>query len=82
MTGKLRIGCPDLLFKRPLAPIVNYKSPGLNTDISMREAGPVVVGTIEYRPLGRKRSFSAKTHLETASLGKNAPALKPTTAIA
>jgi hypothetical protein len=29
----------------PLAPIINYESTGLNTDISMREGEPVVVGT-------------------------------------
>src|SRR5258706_851991 len=34
------------------APIFNYESTGLNTDISMREGEPVVVGTLHVGPSG------------------------------
>ena len=34
------------------APIVNYENTGLNTDISMREGEPVVVGTLNAGPSG------------------------------
>ncbi len=34
------------------APIINYESTGLNTDISMREGEPVVVGTLHVGPSG------------------------------
>ena len=33
-------------------PVINYESTGLNTDISMREAEPVVVGTLNIGPSG------------------------------
>lgn len=33
-------------------PIINYESTGLNTDISMREGEPVVVGTLNVGPSG------------------------------
>ena len=36
----------------PPAPIINYESTGLNTDISMREGEPVVVGTLNVGPSG------------------------------
>lgn len=36
----------------PVAPVVNYESTGLNTDISMREGEPVVVGTLNIGPSG------------------------------
>jgi hypothetical protein len=36
----------------PMAPIINYESTGLNTDISMREGEPVVVGTLNIGPSG------------------------------
>ena len=36
----------------PSAPIINYESTGLNTDISMREGEPVVVGTLNVGPSG------------------------------
>ena len=36
----------------PVAPIINYESTGLNTDISMREGEPVVVGTLNIGPSG------------------------------
>ena len=36
----------------PLAPIINYESTGLNSDISMREGEPVVVGTLNIGPSG------------------------------
>ena len=36
----------------PAAPIINYESTGLNTDISMREGEPVVVGTLNAGPSG------------------------------
>jgi hypothetical protein len=36
----------------PAAPIINYESTGLNTDISMREAEPVIVGTLNVGPSG------------------------------
>ena len=36
----------------PMAPIINYESTGLNTDISMREGDPVVVGTLNIGPSG------------------------------
>ena len=34
------------------APIINYESTGLSTDISMRENEPVVVGTLHVGPSG------------------------------
>jgi hypothetical protein len=36
----------------PVAPIINYESTGLNTDISMREGEAVVVGTLNIGPSG------------------------------
>ena len=36
----------------PMAPVINYESTGLNTDISMREGDPVVVGTLNIGPSG------------------------------
>jgi hypothetical protein len=36
----------------PLAPVFNYESTGLNTQISMREGEPVVVGTLNIGPSG------------------------------
>lgn len=36
----------------PIAPIINYESTGLNTDISMREGEAVVVGTLNIGPSG------------------------------
>ena len=36
----------------PLAPIINYENTGLNTDISMREGEPVIVGTMNVGPSG------------------------------
>jgi len=33
-------------------PVINYESTGLNTDISMREAEPVIVGTLNIGPSG------------------------------
>jgi hypothetical protein len=36
----------------PVAPIINYESTGLNTDISMGEGEPVVVGTLNIGPSG------------------------------
>jgi hypothetical protein len=36
----------------PAAPVFNYESTGLNTDISMREGEPVVVGTLNIGPSG------------------------------
>jgi hypothetical protein len=36
----------------PAAPIFNYESTGLNTEISMREGEPVVVGTLNIGPSG------------------------------
>ncbi|MGI8898199.1 MAG: hypothetical protein ACR2IB_07375 [Pyrinomonadaceae bacterium] len=36
----------------PGAPIINYQPTGLNTDISMREGEPVVVGTLNGGPSG------------------------------
>ncbi len=35
-----------------MATVVNYESTGLNTDISMREGEPVVVGTLHVGPSG------------------------------
>jgi hypothetical protein len=34
------------------APIINYENTGLNTDISMREGQPVIVGTLNIGPSG------------------------------
>lgn len=34
------------------APVLNYENTGLNTDISMREGEPVVVGTLNIGPSG------------------------------
>jgi hypothetical protein len=36
----------------PIAPIINYETTGLNTDISMREGEPVIVGTLNIGPSG------------------------------
>ncbi|MGI8835559.1 MAG: hypothetical protein ACR2H4_02845 [Pyrinomonadaceae bacterium] len=36
----------------PAAPIINYESTGLNTDISIREGEPVIVGTLNVGPSG------------------------------
>ena len=36
----------------PAALIINYESTGLNTDISMREGEPVIVGTLNVGPSG------------------------------
>lgn len=36
----------------PTAPIINYEPTGLNTEISMREGEPVVVGTLNVGPSG------------------------------
>ncbi len=36
----------------PPGPIINYENTGLNTDISMREGEPVVVGTLNVGPSG------------------------------
>lgn len=36
----------------PSAPIINYENTGLNTDISMREGEPVIVGTMNVGPSG------------------------------
>lgn len=36
----------------PSTPVVNYQNTGLNTDISMREGEPVVVGTLNVGPSG------------------------------
>ncbi|MEK6283970.1 MAG: hypothetical protein AABN95_26765 [Acidobacteriota bacterium] len=36
----------------PAAPIIDYQSTGLNTDISMREGQPVIVGTLNVGPSG------------------------------
>ena len=36
----------------PTAPIINYEPTGLNTDISMLEGEPVVVGTLNVGPSG------------------------------
>lgn len=36
----------------PAAPIINYEQTGLNTDISIREGEPVVVGTLNVGPSG------------------------------
>jgi hypothetical protein len=36
----------------PAAPIFNYEPTGLNTDISMREGEPVLVGTLNVGPSG------------------------------
>jgi hypothetical protein len=36
----------------PAALVINYESTGLNTDISMREGEPVIVGTLNVGPSG------------------------------
>lgn len=36
----------------PTASVINYEATGLNTDISMREGEPVVVGTLNVGPSG------------------------------
>lgn len=36
----------------PPGPVINYESTGLNTDISMHEGEPVVVGTLNIGPSG------------------------------
>src|SRR4029453_18513028 len=36
----------------PAAPVFNYESTGVTTDISMREGEPVIVGTLNVGPSG------------------------------
>lgn len=36
----------------PAVPVINYETTGLNTDISMREGEPVIVGTMNVGPTG------------------------------
>lgn len=36
----------------PAAPVISYENTGLNTDISMREGEPVIVGTLNIGPSG------------------------------
>src|SRR5688572_6505074 len=36
----------------PAAPVINYENTGLNTDISMAEGEPVIVGTLNVGPSG------------------------------
>jgi hypothetical protein len=36
----------------PSVPVINYENTGLNTDISMREGEPVIVGTMNVGPSG------------------------------
>jgi hypothetical protein len=36
----------------PAGPVINYESTGLNTDISIREGEPVIVGTLNVGPSG------------------------------
>jgi len=36
----------------PVAPVINYENTGLNTDISMAEGEPVIVGTLNVGPSG------------------------------
>ena len=36
----------------PAGPVINYESTGLNTDISMAEGEPVIVGTLNVGPSG------------------------------
>jgi hypothetical protein len=36
----------------PAGPVINYEPTGLNTDISMREGEPVIVGTLNVGPSG------------------------------
>lgn len=36
----------------PAGPVINYESTGLNTDISMSEGEPVIVGTLNVGPSG------------------------------
>jgi hypothetical protein len=36
----------------PAAPIIHYENTGLNTDISLRENEPVIVGTLNVGPSG------------------------------
>ncbi len=36
----------------PTAPIINYENTGVNTDFSMREGEPVIVGTLNVGPSG------------------------------
>jgi hypothetical protein len=36
----------------PVSPVINYENTGLNTDISMREGEPVIVGTLNVGPSG------------------------------
>jgi len=36
----------------PVAPVINYETTGLATDISMREAEPVIVGTLNVGTSG------------------------------
>ena len=36
----------------PAGPVINYENTGLNTDISMAEGEPVIVGTLNVGPSG------------------------------
>ncbi|HJS22951.1 MAG TPA: hypothetical protein VJ751_01190, partial [Pyrinomonadaceae bacterium] len=35
-----------------VAPVINYESTGVSTDVSMREGEPVIVGTLNIGPSG------------------------------
>jgi hypothetical protein len=50
--AKIPIQMAAVASNAPGAPIINYEPTGLNTDISMREGEPVVVGTLNVGPSG------------------------------
>jgi len=49
---RIPVMTPSAAANGPSAPIINYESTGLNTDISMREGEAVVVGTLNIGPSG------------------------------
>jgi hypothetical protein len=50
--ARIPIQSGTTLASNSAAPIINYESTGLNTDISMREGEPVIVGTLNVGPSG------------------------------
>jgi len=50
--ARIPIQSGPLASNSPTPPVFNYENTGLNTDISMREGEPVVVGTLNIGPSG------------------------------
>lgn len=50
--ARIPIQVASTVASNPPMPVINYENTGLTTDISMREAEPVVVGTLNVGPSG------------------------------